>query len=258
MTRLRLLSMSLLAVACSKATPEPEIPVTLTGNAISITTLAPGDAHCAQGGTQIETTSGIGFSCNGPQGAQGPQGAPGPQGNTGPAGAQGVAGPPGLKGDRGANGTNGTNGRDNVLGQVFQPFTAGTIMDRTPDTWTPLNGSAFTFTTRGGPLEVFMDVTLGADTAGSTAGCRPMVDDQWMGIPAGIPFDGDRRAEGVVGLLPFTPVLWAKTRLYRGITAGAHRFSIQCWGAGQGDAATVFACGSLEATCGWGFVELSR
>jgi len=56
---------------------------------ITLTQLAKGDQHCAEGGLAVSAGGGVYYVCNG---APGPTGSQGPAGPAGPAGPQGPAG----------------------------------------------------------------------------------------------------------------------------------------------------------------------
>lgn len=114
--------------------------------AVSVETLPEGAA--AQGGAQMDKTSGLHIAlsipkgdkgdrgvagpqgCKGDTGAQGIQGEKGdkgergdigPQGETGPRGLQGLQGEKGEKGDKGDTGATGSQGPKGVTGAVFTP-----------------------------------------------------------------------------------------------------------------------------------------
>ncbi|MFN0061721.1 MAG: hypothetical protein ACKVPX_04300 [Myxococcaceae bacterium] len=151
------------------------------------------------------------------------------------------------------NGAGGAGGRDGILSKSFLPFTNGASLPMNGE-WFELPGSSFTANTSGGTLEVFMDITAHIGSVSAQFACRPLVDGEWMGVRAGI--SNGRRAEGVVELSPGVHFMWSKTRLYRGIPSGAHRFSIECYGA-PNDEDEVSVCGFTESTCAWGFIEMA-
>jgi hypothetical protein len=117
--------------------------------------------------------------------------------------------------------------------------------------WFPVSGSTFTATTNGGPLLIFIDVSL---NGGSHATCRPVIDGVWAGTYGGLskspsdPF----WTEGLVGVGAIGSgwQKWSKTRLYQGVPAGIHTFGVEC--ATDGGTLTV---GTTSVGASAGFVE---
>ena len=87
-----------------------------------ITTIAKGDARCAEGGTlvSIDSNSTLGTRlapfCNAAAGTAGPKGSPGAVGLLGAAGLTGVAGPAGFDGPAGPVGSDGAGGSVGIAG----------------------------------------------------------------------------------------------------------------------------------------------
>ncbi len=166
---------------------------------------------------------------DGATGAQGPIGPTGPQGPQGPAGADGTTGPQGPTGATGPQGPSGF-GRL-VLNQSWSLGTAVSAVGTGEGRWKNVLLSVLNpveYTVNGGPLLINMNIVL---TGGSTATCRPMIDDLWAGDYSGLvkspndPFwtEGNIAVGGLGGSHS-----WSTTRIYTGIPAGNHTFEIQC------------------------------
>ena len=134
-------------VACSNKELQPDGgTLEIIEGPLTITTLAPGDTHCPQGGTRLESDAGVAYTCNGdagpagatgpkgdvgpagppgPAGVAGPQGPAGAPGLTGPAGPQGAQGPQGVPGSRGATGAQGNPGAQGPAGPQGGPGAQG-------------------------------------------------------------------------------------------------------------------------------------
>jgi len=93
--------------------------------------------------------------------------------------------------------------------------------------WVQITPATLSFVSEGGPLMISVDLSLlGLGGAASYFSCRPMIDGQWAGSYGNYPYS----AEWTEGL-NFTSGgwrAWAKTRVYRGVPAGAHVLTIEC------------------------------
>lgn len=99
-----------------------------------------------------------------------------------------------------------------------------------------LTDSGFTGVTRGGPLLVVVNTIFDGSAPRIQSACQPLVDGQWAGAYAPLAdASGDalNYVEGVVvwqgGLQP-----WMRSRVYPGIPAGSHRFSLRCYADASG------------------------
>ena len=94
-------------------------------------------------------------------------------------------------------------------------------------------GSGFTGATLGNPLLIQLTIPLFEGGPGQAqASCIPAVDGMWAGQFAMAPTlpVTDATKEGLVWMGTGTPyLLWSSSRVYSGIPAGPHQFTVQCW-----------------------------
>lgn len=97
---------------------------------------------------------------------------------------------------------------------------------QSPGAWMPIPGSSVEGTTTGRPLQISMDLSL---QSLSNVTCRPVVDGVWAGDFSGQPksVDDPFWTEGIFAISG-SLAKWSSTRLYPGIPAGVHTFSVQC------------------------------
>jgi hypothetical protein len=205
--------------------------------------------------------------------ALGCTGSAGPQGPLGPKGDRGDKGDPGLPGtsvsvaslDPGSactsggaaitsatgtayacNGATGSQGLSNMQTRSWVGSAS-----HSAGAWSPTAASTIVASVGGSPLMIWMDVSL---NGGSHGACRPAVDGAWAGTYGSLP-DPSLWQEGVaaVGAAGTGWSHWSKFRVYPGIPAGQHTFSVQC----TTDGATMTSC-HASIGCAWGFVELAQ
>jgi len=94
---------------------------------LDVTSIAPGDSRCPDGGNLVSTTNGLAGGvqlvalCNGALGATGIPGPAGPEGATGaagPTGSNGLIGPTGAEGLIGVTGPSGSAGSTGAIGPM--------------------------------------------------------------------------------------------------------------------------------------------
>lgn len=153
----------------------------------------------------------------GDKGDIGPQGISGAQGATGPQGPAGQIGPAGPQGERGVSG----------VSNSFQKSWATSTQNWTRS-FVTVPDSEVTFTTTGGALLIFMDITLQNTTANTIANstCQPIIDNQWAGSFGEYPLADSIWREGMITTSGYTR--WSKSRIYTNIPAGTLTLAIQC------------------------------
>ncbi len=93
----------------------------------------------------------------------------------------------------------------------------------TTNAWATINGLSLAFVAQGGPVRIALSIPM---TSGSHSSCRPLID----GTPAGATDIDDLTytwQEGLQYLASWWNV-WTRTRVYKGVTAGAHTLTVQC------------------------------
>ncbi|HEX8247680.1 MAG TPA: hypothetical protein VF599_05895 [Pyrinomonadaceae bacterium] len=152
----------------------------------------------------------------GEKGEQGIQGLKGDKGDTGPQGPRGDVGPQGPQGPRGERG-------DSAVSNSFQKNWT-TLTQNWTRSFVKIPDSEVTFTTSGGALFIFTDITLHNTTALSA--CEPIIDNQWAGSFGNYPLADSMWREGMIVTNGYTR--WSKSRIYTNIPAGTHTLAIQC------------------------------
>ena len=101
------------------------------------------------------------------------------------------------------------------------------------NTYSAVTGSALAGNTTGNPLFIQTIVPLFEGGPGQAqVSCVPVVDGTWagqFGMAPSLP-STDTSKEGWVWMGTATPYLvWSSARIYTGISAGPHQFSVHCW-----------------------------
>ncbi|MBS2032549.1 MAG: hypothetical protein JST54_32045 [Deltaproteobacteria bacterium] len=118
--------------------------------------------------------------------------------------------------------------------------------------WVTVANSSITATTRGGPLQIFTNISLNGAT-GSHTTCQPIVDGSWAGSYSGMTNFGDPFwKEGLVYTGDGTWHVWSSSRVYTGIPAGSHTFAVQC----ATNTGTAGYCNAGSVGCSLTIVEL--
>jgi hypothetical protein len=139
----------------------------------------------------------------------------GPQGPAGERGADGLTGPQGAQGPQGLPGG----------GFLAERSWVGAFPLAENLVWFTIPNSTVTFTSKGGPVLINVDVALYTEVP-QYGSCKPIVDDRWAGEYAGYP-GTDNWIEGLRSLNPgWLPL--TKSRVYTAIPAGEHTLAIQC------------------------------
>jgi hypothetical protein len=85
--------------------------------------------------------------------------------------------------------------------------------------------------------------------ATSKVSCVPAVDGTWAGHYGMAPSIAatDTTKEGWIWMGSSTPnLLWSSTKVYSGIPAGVHQFSVQCWASAMSSVLSGVAGGSTD------------
>ncbi len=99
--------------------------------------------------------------------------------------------------------------------------------------WRDIYDSAFTGSTHGGPLLISTSVSISTITGGGIT-CQPLIDGQWAGAYGSLANTGDPFwKEGM--LVPGAASPWTPSRVYPGVPAGSHNFSLQCASSGEAE-----------------------
>ena len=95
--------------------------------------------------------------------------------------------------------------------------------------WAAVTGLSTSFTSNGGPVELGLSLPLYNTSSGSTNSCRPLVDgtpitlgepDVWSNT-----WNGGLQGTNTAGWWQ----MWNQIRMYRGIAAGTHALTAQCF-----------------------------
>jgi hypothetical protein len=117
--------------------------------------------------------------------------------------------------------------------------------------WTSITDSTFMMQTNGGDLMITMDISL---NGGSHGTCQPIIDGQWAGSYGNLPKTNDvywKEGLQAVGCCGGGWRKWTASRIYPGVPAGMHNFTVQC----ATDSGTMSA-GEPSASSSWSVVEL--